>query len=125
MAAVDEDRNRSRQEAGAMRAPMLEKDPVVQPFTGSPEDLIRAAHLIFMNCGIQMSPQKVTRLVRQFKSRVERNGYAFFDFLANSVCLDAETRRRALADPDIARVIAYADPTGEIAVAHVMRRSHR
>jgi hypothetical protein len=52
---------------------------------------------------------------------VESNGLAFEEFLANSVQLTAEQRRRALANPDIARVIAYADPTGEAAVNNVLR----
>jgi len=86
-----------------------------------PEDLIRDAHVILTNCGVPMGTQRVTRLVRQFQARVERNGFAFFDFLANSVQLDSATRRRALADPDIQRVISYADPTGERAVANVLR----
>jgi hypothetical protein len=68
-----------------------------------------------------MGTQRVTRLVRQFQARIERNGFAFFDFLANSVQLDSATRRRALADPDIQRVIAYMDPVGEQAVRNVTR----
>ena len=72
-----------------------------------------------------MGTQRVTRLVRQFQSRVERNGFAFFDFLANSVQLDSATRRRALADPDIQRVISYMDPTGETAVRNVMKEASR
>ncbi len=91
-------------------------------FAGT-EALIRGAHLIFTNCGVSISPQRVTRLVRQFKSRVEQNGFAFFDFLANSVQLDAERRRTALSDPDVLRVIAYSDPTGEAAVRNVMKAS--
>ena len=86
-----------------------------------PEDMIRAAQVILTNCGVEMRPQRVTRLVRQFKARVEGNGFAFFDFLANAVRLNAEQRRAALANPDIQRVISYADPTGEMAVANVMR----
>ena len=72
-----------------------------------------------------MGTQRVTRLVRQFQARVERNGFAFFDFLANSVRLDSATRRRALADPDIQRVISYSDPTGETAVRNVLRGASR
>jgi len=85
------------------------------------EDLIRSAHLIFANCGIDIGARRVNRLVQQFKVRVERNGFAFFDFLANSVQLDAERRRTALSDPDVLRVIAYSDPTGEAAVRNVMK----
>lgn len=89
------------------------------------EVLIQRAHLILDACGYPMGPNKVVRLVRQFRHRVEDNGYAFFDFLANAMRLSDEQRRRALADPEIARVIAYADPTGETAVNHVMREQAR
>lgn len=88
---------------------------------GQTEELIRDARAILTNCGVIMGQSRISRLVRQFEHRVERNGFAFFDFLANSVQLDADTRRRALANPDVQRVIAYADPTGETAVAHVMK----
>lgn len=90
-----------------------------------PEDLIRDAHVILTNCGVPIGTQRVTRLVRQFQSRVECNGFAFFDFLANSVQLDSATRRRALANPDVQRVISYMDPTGETAVRNVMREASR
>jgi hypothetical protein len=39
------------------------------------------------------------------------------------VQLTAQQRRQALANPDIARVIAYTDPTGETAVNNVMTAS--
>lgn len=93
--------------------------------TTSAETLTRHAHRLLANCGMQMSPSKVSRLVRTFKQRVEGNGFPFEAFLVNSVQLTAEVRRRALADPDIARFIAYADPTGETAVGNVMRRRRR
>lgn len=91
--------------------------------TGSTEDMVRAAHLIFANCGVETGGSKVSRLVRDFRRRVEQNGFAFFDFLANSVQLDAECRRTALSDPDVLRVIAYSDPTGEAAIRNVMKAS--
>ena len=86
----------------------------------SAEALTRAAHTILDNCGVPMGPSKISRLVRTFSARVEQNGFAFFDFLANAVVLSAEQRRVALANPDVQRVLSYADPTGETAVANVM-----
>lgn len=83
--------------------------------------LITATHTILANCGMPMGGRRVNRLVQTFQQRVERNGFTFFDFLANTVQLDSEQRRRALADPEISRAIAYADPTGESAVRNVMR----
>lgn len=89
------------------------------------DKLISDAHLILANVGIEMGARKVNRLVQTFQARVEGNGFAFFDFLANSVQLDAATRRRALADPEVARVISYSDPTGETAVRNVLAGGRR
>ncbi|MGZ4516402.1 MAG: hypothetical protein ACXVXN_00545 [Mycobacteriaceae bacterium] len=91
--------------------------------TASPdvEALKTAARTILRNVGVDYGPNKINRLVVTFANRVERNGFAFFDFLANSVQLDSAARRRALANPDVQRVISYADPTGETAVGHVLK----
>jgi hypothetical protein len=83
--------------------------------------LINTAHLILANVGYAMSPTKVQRLVSTFERRVHGNGFSFFEFVANSVALSADQRRAELLNPDIARVIAYADPTGETAVNNAMR----
>lgn len=84
------------------------------------EALIRAANVILTNTGVWLSRCKISRLVRTYEAQVERNGFAFFEFLENAVKLDAQRRAEALRHPDIARVIAYADPTGETAVRNVM-----
>ena len=68
-----------------------------------------------------IAPRRVNRMVRQFQARVERNGWKFFEFFTNALRLTAEQRRAALAGPDVARAIAYADPTGETAVNNVIR----
>ncbi|OBI43068.1 hypothetical protein A5708_19300 [Mycobacterium colombiense] len=60
-------------------------------------------------------------MVRQFKKRVEANGFKFEAFLVNSALLTAEQRRNALLHPDIARVVSYSDITGETAVTNVNR----
>lgn len=85
------------------------------------ERLIRAAHVILDNCGMTLGPRKVHRIVRTFEARVAHNGWSFFDFLATSIQLDADRRVQLLNDPDVQRVIAYADPTGETAVRNVIR----
>lgn len=91
-------------------------------FPGSEARRLKAvAATVLSNCGIEYGPNRVNRLVVDFMTRVERNGFAFFGCLANRVQLTAEQRRRALADPDLVRVLSYADPTGETAVRHVMR----
>lgn len=83
--------------------------------------LVESARVILANCGVSIGHGKVNRLVRTFRSRVERNGFEFFEFLANTVQLDTHQRRAALANPDVARAIAYCDPTGETAVHHVLK----
>ena len=70
-----------------------------------------------------MSPSKVSRLVREFKHRVEKNGFPFEAFLVNTVQLTEQQRRQVAANPDVARAISYADPTGETAVSNVIRGS--
>lgn len=89
----------------------------------STESLIKTAHLIFDNCDINMSPSKVTRIVREYQYRVAQNGFSFFAFLANTVQLSIAQQQTALLNPDIARVISYADPTGERAVSNVLKPS--
>lgn len=93
--------------------------------TKSAEDLIRDARIILTNCGVNVGPSKLSRLVRTYQTRVERNGFLFFDFLVNAVQVDDVRRRQALAAPDVQRVISYADPTGETAVRNVARERGR
>jgi hypothetical protein len=89
----------------------------------SAETLTEHAEILLAACGVDWSDSKIKRTVRQFKDRVERNGFPFEAFLLNSVKLTAEQKRLALLNPDIARVISYADPTGECAVNNVMRHT--
>ncbi|WP_231969251.1 hypothetical protein [Mycobacterium sp. E735] len=86
---------------------------------------IRATHAILANLGVEMSPSRVSRIVRQYEARVMHNGWTFLDFLTNKLQLSAQQRRRMLADPEMARVTAYLDPTGETAVNHVLRQARR
>lgn len=85
------------------------------------EGLKVAAQTILWNCGVDYGPNRINRLCVAFAKRVERNGFGFFDFVANSVALTAEQRRTGLANPDVARAIAYADPVGEAATSNVIR----
>jgi hypothetical protein len=88
----------------------------------STNQLTNAARLILDNCDVRFSQNRITRLVLRFKQRAPHaNGHIFFQYLANAVQLTAEQQRAALSNPDIARVIAYADPTGETAVNNVIR----
>ncbi|VBA62113.1 hypothetical protein [Mycobacterium attenuatum] len=83
--------------------------------------MVKAAHLVLDNCGIKMSPSKVSRLVRDYQHQVAMNGFSFFDFFVNSVQLSEQQKRTAMLNPDIARAISYSDPTGETAIRNVLR----
>lgn len=89
------------------------------------EGLKNVARVVLANCGVNYGPNRINRLVTGYLRHGARNGFAFFDFLANTVALTVEDRRRVLADPDVMRVLTYADPTGETAVARVMRGERR
>lgn len=87
----------------------------------SAEALVSHAHKLLANCGVSISPSKVSRMVREFKHRIEKNGFPFEAFLVNTVQLTAQQRQMMIADPEIARVISYSDPTGESAVNNVLK----
>ena len=85
------------------------------------EQLTRIAHSVLDHFGYEMTRSHISRLVRRFQVSVAGSGWSFFDYTANAIRLDAHQRREALLDPDVARAISYADPTGETAVRNVMR----
>jgi hypothetical protein len=69
---------------------------------------------------------KINRLVTRFtRTMPTASGWTFFLYLANAVQMSAEQQRDALRNPDIARVISYADPTGEAAVNRAVRERRR
>lgn len=88
----------------------------------STNELVNAARLILDNCGIAFSTNKIVRLVVRFNATMPNaSGHAFFLYLTNAVQMSAEQQRAALRNPDIARVISYADPVGETAARNVLR----
>lgn len=90
------------------------------------DELINAACLIRDNCGLVFGTRRIFRLVDTFKARAPRaSGQVFFQYFCGEVQLTVEQQQRALHDPDVARVLAYADPTGEAAVNHVLRERRR
>lgn len=98
--------------SGETRAPSPE---------GQTELLVRAAGAILDHVGHDMPRAKVSRIVRRFESQVAGGGWSFFDYFSNAIRLDAEQKRTAALNPDVARAISYADPTGEHAVNVVLR----
>ncbi|QZT65867.1 hypothetical protein [Mycolicibacterium austroafricanum] len=90
----------------------------------STNELVNAARLILDNCGIKFSTNKIVRLVVRFsRSMPQASGYAFFLYLTNAVQMSEAQKASALSNPDVARCIAYADPTGESAVNNVLRQA--
>jgi hypothetical protein len=88
----------------------------------SKNEMIGAARLILDNCGIGFGTRKVIRIVTEFADRAPNgSGHAFFLYLTNAVQMSESQKVAALRNPDIARAIAYADPTGETAINNVMR----
>lgn len=88
----------------------------------SQAEMIKAARLILDNCGIAFGQNRIVRLVLEFKRRAPQgSGSTFFSYLAAKVQLSAAQQRDALRNPDIARCISYADPTGETAVNNVLQ----
>jgi hypothetical protein len=83
------------------------------------EELIRDTQTVLANCGISMSPSKVSRLVRAYKHRVERNGFSFAAYIVNNIAIHT-AQRQAIIDA-LVKVISYADPTGETAASNVDR----
>lgn len=65
----------------------------------------------------------MNRTVRDYMRRPTWHGIPFGAFLMSRVQLNAEQRRRAMADPELAYFLHYADPTGETAVRNAMKAS--
>lgn len=88
------------------------------------QELKQFAILVCRNAGVTtIGPNRINRIATTFTRRFPNgSGWMFFLYLANDVLNIAEHRRRQiLANPDVARFIAYADPTGETAVNNVLR----
>lgn len=99
--------------------------PAVPPGAGSKAALVSAARLILTNCGIEMSPRRLHRLVQSYFEEVRHRGFGFFEYFTTAIQIDADAKRRLLSDPAIAKAITYADPTGEQATNRVMREHHQ
>ncbi len=81
--------------------------------------LIRETHAVFARFGVRVSHDRVTKLVGTYIRRVHANGYAFADYIAAQVAV-SEVQRQVVSD-ELRKVVSYADPTGETAVANVVR----
>ncbi|MGH3969067.1 MAG: hypothetical protein ACRDTV_13390 [Mycobacterium sp.] len=113
-------------------SPTLARQPrhtVAGCSTGSGEEridqAIRAAHKAILGCGVPISPRRVNKIVRLFCMNARRHGLTFHEYLTAEASLSPAQRRHILADPHLARVIAYLDPTGETATNRVWREQKR
>ncbi|ORX08074.1 hypothetical protein AWC30_03965 [Mycolicibacillus trivialis] len=83
--------------------------------------MVTAAHKALADADVEIGPSKVARIVRRFGRAADQHGMTFHEFLTNEANLTPAQRRSVVGHPELARVIAYADPTGETAVNRVMR----
>ena len=93
--------------------------------SATPEDLLRDAMRLLERCGIARSPKWVQRIVRDYTSSIAGTGFPFGAYLLNRVEMNAEQRRAAMNDPELACLLEYADPTGETAVRNVLGGGRR
>lgn len=90
------------------------------PYTGqTTSEMTNVIAATFARFGVKVSPSRVSRMVRSYVATVQHNGVDFADYVANQVAL-TEMQRRVVSD-ELRRVVCYSDPTGETAVANVMR----
>ena len=89
--------------------------------SAAPEILTRDAHRLLAACGVERGANWVARTVRDYSSSIAGTGFPFGAYLLNRVELNAEQRRAALNDPEVAYLLEYADPTGEAAARNVLR----
>ena len=104
-------------QAASPRIPANERRRITP---ATPETLAREAYSVLAGCGIAASRSKVSRVVRDYLRHAAGTGYPFEAYLVNALRLSAERRAALTNHPDWARVISYADPTGESAVRRVM-----
>lgn len=89
-------------------------------------ELVNAARTVTTCLGLSLSENKIVRLALRFKDKAPHGSkLLFFQFLCSAVDLSSGQKRAALANPEIARVIGYADPTGETAVNNILRQRRR
>ena len=86
-----------------------------------PEAFARDAGRLLAACGVYRSRAWISRTVRDYMSSIAGAGFPFGAYLLNRVELNAEQRRVALHDPEVAYLLEYADPVGEQAVRNVTR----
>jgi hypothetical protein len=89
-------------------------------------ELVNAGRVIVDHFHISFTTNRLLRLAIKFKERApQADKFLFFEFLASAIDLSDRQKQAALSSPDIARVLGYADPTGEQAVNNVLHEQGR
>jgi hypothetical protein len=86
------------------------------------ERLIRIAVAVLDRYGVEMSHNRMVKLVRRYERFAGPNGWTFFDYFTNAIRMDQDRRREIANDPDVRRLISYTDRTGEKAVTNVLKQ---
>jgi len=108
---------------GAMSAPTVSAPPG-GGMSPSKQQMITFAREVLNNRWMAFSENKIVRLTLAFRRRMPNaSGWAFFCWLCAHAELSDEQKREALEDPDVKRFVkSYReDPTGWVAVNHVLR----
>jgi len=85
------------------------------------EALVRAANQAVIDHDLKIGPAKVNRLIRRFVHHLNKSGMGLREFLADTAC----QRKLRLVDPELAYMLTYLDPTGELAVNRVLHQRNR
>ena len=103
-----------------MSPPGQMAEPQTSGGSTSAEALIRRAHQLLAACDVPLSPSRVTRLVREYKFKVEPRGLDFDTYFRNALIqvADYQTQRMAgmvlTPDEKSGRPTAHSDhATGE------------
>jgi hypothetical protein len=103
-----------------MSPPGQMAEPQTSGGSTSAEALIRRAHQLLAACDVPLSPSRVTRLVREYKFKVEPRGLDFDTYFRNAMIQVADYQAQRMAgmvltpDEKSGRPTAHSDhATGE------------
>lgn len=86
----------------------------------STNELVNVARTVVDHYHISYSTNRIARLAVNFKRHAPLGDkYLFFEYLSAQIHLSDKQKQAALNTPDLARVIGYADRTGEWAAFNV------
>ena len=80
-----------------MSPPGQMAEPQTSGGSGGAETLIRRAHQLLADCKVPLSPSRVSRLVREYRTKVEPRGIDFDTYLRTALVQVADSQTRRLA----------------------------